>query len=102
LAATRELLERESDESVSIELFSTDNSDPARIERFLLRAKELVPLEEILVQPQIAGDKYRIRILYGTFPDRSAASRAAERLPPKYKNSFQTELRSYGQLRKSP
>lgn len=102
LAATRERLERESDESVSIELFSTDNSDPARIERFLLRAKELVPLEEILVQPQIAGDKYRIRVLYGTFPDRSAASQAAERLPPKYKNSFQTELRSYGQLRKSP
>ena len=43
IEATRERLEREPDGSYSIELFATDNGDPARMERFLTRARELVP-----------------------------------------------------------
>lgn len=95
----RERLAREPDGSYSIELFSTDNSDPARVERFLVRAKELVPLEQIYVLPQAIGGRYRIRVAYGTFPDRGSATEAADRLPPKYKQAFQTELRSYAELR---
>jgi type II secretory pathway predicted ATPase ExeA len=99
IAAMRERLEKEPDGSYSIELFATDNSDPARLERFLVRAKELVPLEEVLVLPQVSGNRYRIRVTFGTYPDRATASLAAERLPPKYKLSFQTELRSYADFR---
>src|SRR4030095_9740029 len=47
IAATREVLERAPDEGYSIELFITDNSDPARMERFLLRGREYVPLREL-------------------------------------------------------
>ena len=101
ISAMRERLEREPDGSYSIELFSTDNSDPARIERFLVRAKELVRLDEILVLPQIVGDRYRIRVAYGTYPDRASAAQAADRLPPKYKQAFQTELRTFAELRES-
>ncbi|MBS0336989.1 MAG: AAA family ATPase [Proteobacteria bacterium] len=99
ISAMRERLEREPDGSYSIELFSTDNSDPARVERFLVRARELVPLDQVLVLPQLVGNRYRIRVAYGAYPDRAAAAQAADRLPPKYKQAFQTELRSYAELR---
>lgn len=99
ISAMRERLEREPDGSYSVELFSTDNSDPARIERFLVRARELVPLDQILVLPQFVGNRYRIRVAYGAYPDRASAAQAADRLPPKYKQAFQAELRSYAELR---
>ena len=38
LAATRELLERADDERYALEFFLTENADPGRMERFLLRA----------------------------------------------------------------
>ena len=99
LEATRERLEHEPDGSYSIELFSTDNSDPARVERFLTRARELVPLSNILVLPQASGGRYRIRVTYGGYPDRDSAVQATERLPPKYKQAFQPELRTFSELR---
>lgn len=101
IEATRELLEREPDGSYSIELFSTDNSDPARIERFLIRARELVPLSNVFVLPQTGGGRYRIRVIYGGYSDRNAAVQAAERLPPKYKQAFQPELRTFSELREA-
>jgi septal ring-binding cell division protein DamX len=94
-----ERLEREPDGSYSIELFATDNGDPARMERFLNRARELVSLEEILVIPQATGGRYRIHVTYGRYPDRSSALQAAEHLPPKYKQAFQPELRTFAELR---
>jgi MSHA biogenesis protein MshM len=99
ILAMRERLEREPDGSYSIELFSTDNSDPARVERFLVRARELVPLDQVLVLPQLVGNRYRIRVAYGAYPDRASAAQAADRLPPKYKQAFQTDLRSFAELR---
>lgn len=101
IGAMRERLEREPDGRCTIELFSTENSDPARLERFLLRAKELVPLEDVLVLPQLVGTRYRIRVAIGTYPDHSAAVQAAERLPPKYKQSFQTEIRTFAEFREA-
>jgi MSHA biogenesis protein MshM len=101
IEATRERLGREPDGSYSIELFATDNSDPVRMERFLIRARELVALDDILVLPQSNGGRYRIRVTLGGFPDRSSAAQAAERLPAKYKQAFQTELRSFAELRES-
>ncbi len=99
LAATREKLESDPDTGYSIELFITENSDAARTERFLLRARELVPLSELYVIPVAAGSRYLLRVAYGTYPSKEAAAEAAKRLPPKYQNAFRFELRSIAELR---
>jgi type II secretory pathway predicted ATPase ExeA len=107
LAATRAKLATEPDASYSILLFQGDNSDPERTERFLIRARDLVPLDEIYVMPIAAGTKagtqgasrYRLRVAYGTFASKEAAAEAAKRLPPKYQNAFKFELRSLADLR---
>jgi type II secretory pathway predicted ATPase ExeA len=101
LEATRAKLDAEPDERYSIELYLSDNSDPERVERFLMRARDLVPLEEVYVMPLEGGGRYRIWALYGIFPDREAAQRAAERLPPKYQQAFRTEPRSFAELRRA-
>jgi type II secretory pathway predicted ATPase ExeA len=99
LAAAREKLEKEPDASYSIELFVAENSDPARAERFLLRARELVPLAELYVIPLAMGPRYFLRVAYGAHLGREAAAEAAKRLPPKYQKAFQLELRSFAELR---
>lgn len=99
IAAARAVLERAPDEGYSIELFTTDNSDPARMERFLLRARDFVPLEELFVIPIADAGQYRLRVVYGEFPTREQAAAAGKRLPPKYQEAFRTELRSFGELR---
>jgi type II secretory pathway predicted ATPase ExeA len=99
IAATRGVLERAPDARYSIELFITDNADPARMERFLLRAREMVPLEELFVIPIAGGGHYRLRVVYGEFVSREAAAAAGKRLPPKYQQAFRTSLRSFAELR---
>ena len=99
LAAAREKLENEPDTSYSIELFVAENSDAARAERFLLRARELVPLAEVYVIPLAMGPRYFLRVAYGAHADREAAAQAAKRLPPKYQKAFQFELRNFAELR---
>jgi type II secretory pathway predicted ATPase ExeA len=100
IAATRAVLERAPDEGYSIELFTTDNSDPARMERFLLRAREFVPLEELFVIPMEVPGQYRLRVVYGEYPTRDEAAAAGKRLPPRYQQAFRTSLRSFGELRR--
>jgi len=99
LEATRERIETEPDEHYSIELYITDNSDPARVERFLMRARDLVPIDEVFVLPVADGNRFRIWALYGVFPDRATAQQSAGRLPPKYQQAFQTQPRSFAELR---
>jgi hypothetical protein len=101
LAATREKLGSAPDASYSIELFVSENSDPARTERFLQRARDLVPLSEVYVIPVAAGSRYLLRMTYGVFDNREAAAEAARRLPPKYQNAFHVQLRSLAELRAS-
>ena len=101
IAATRARLELEPDESYAIELFLTDNSDPARMERFLMRARDLVPLEDVYVIPIAGPRRYRIRVVYGAFPDRESAAEARNRLPPKYQKAFAAELRDFAELRRA-
>lgn len=101
ITQTLERMKRDPDSNYSIELYSTDNTDPARMERFLIRARDMVPLEDVYVFPETAGRKYRLRVTVGSFPDRAAAAAAAEFLPPKYKQAFQTELRSFAELREA-
>ncbi len=99
LAAAREKLASEPDSSYSIELFVAENSDAARSERFLVRARELVPLADLYVLPIAMGPRYYLRVAYGAYPDKEAAAEAARRLPPKYQKAFQFELRSFAELR---
>ena len=100
IAAARTLLEREPDERYSVELFITDNTDPARMERFLARARDLALLPDVYVIPLASARGYRLRVVYGAFPDRSAALEAARGLPPKYQKEFRTTPRSFADLRR--
>jgi type II secretory pathway predicted ATPase ExeA len=100
LAATRDRLLAEPDASFSIELFLADNSDPERTERFLIRARDLVPLSEVYVIPVAQpGGRYRLRVTYGMFAGKQAAAEAAKRLPPKYQNAFRFEPRNLAEMR---
>jgi MSHA biogenesis protein MshM len=100
LAASRERLERAEDERYALELYVTENSDPARMERFLIRARDLVPLEEVLVVPVAAGKEVRLWVLFGEFASREDAAAAARRLPPRYQDAFRVTPRSFGELRR--
>ena len=99
LDATREILERADDEHYALELFMTDNADPARMERFLLRARELVPLQEVYVIPIAAGAHYRLWVVFGEFSTEDEAAAAARRLPPRYQQVFRVSPRSFSELR---
>jgi MSHA biogenesis protein MshM len=99
LAAAREKLASEPDGGYSIELFVAENSDAARMERFLLRARELVPLAQVYVIPVATGARYSIRVVYGVYPDKQASVEEAKRLPPKYQNAFAFKPRSFAELR---
>ena len=101
LEATRARLETEPDARYSLELYITENSDPARVERFLMRARDLVPLEDVYVLPLEAGGRYRIWALYGVYPDRNAAREAIQRLPSKYQQAFRPYPRSFAELRRA-
>src|SRR3954470_398847 len=99
IVAARELLARAPDSGYSIELFITENTDPARLERFLLRARDLVRLEDLAVIPMAENGQYRLRVVYGDFASHEAALAAQARLPPRYQNAFQTSPRSFAELR---
>jgi MSHA biogenesis protein MshM len=97
MAATREALERAPNETYALELFVTGNSDPARMERFLARARELVPLERVFVIPMSGGA--RLRVVLGQYTSLDEALNAARMLPPRYQQAFRALPRSFAQLR---
>ena len=99
IAATREVMQNAPDEHYAVELFVTENDDPARMERFLLRARDMVPLEELFVIPMPTGKHYRLRVVLGDFASREEALAAEKRLPPKYQAAFRTSPRSFAELR---
>jgi type II secretory pathway predicted ATPase ExeA len=99
IKATQEVLQTSPDEHYALELFVTENTDPARMERFLLRAREMVPLEELFVIPMAAGREYRLRVVFGDFPSRDEALAAEKRLPPRYQDAFRAAPRSFAELR---
>jgi type II secretory pathway predicted ATPase ExeA len=101
LAATRELLSAAPDERYAIELYVTPNSDPARMERFLRRAREMVPLEQVFVIPLAAKGDYNLRVVLGDYDNRAQALDATRRLPPKYQREFRLAPRSFAELRET-
>jgi len=101
IAATREVLQRTPDAAYSVELYLTLNTDPARIERFLMRARDLVGLSNVYVIPLTGGGRTRIWVIYGIFDSVAEAEAAAQRLPPKYREAFRTVVRDFAELRGS-
>jgi type II secretory pathway predicted ATPase ExeA len=101
LEASRARIEVEPDGRYSLELYISENSEPARVERFLARARDLVSLDEILVLPVEAGGRYRIWALYGVYPDRDKAREAIGQLPPRYQQAFRPYPRSFAELRRA-
>ena len=99
IAATRELLEHAGDERYALELFVTDNVEPARMERFLLRARDMVQLADVYVIPMQAGERFRLRVVYGNFSTSAEARAAARQLPPKYQREFHISPHSFEDLR---
>jgi type II secretory pathway predicted ATPase ExeA len=99
LAASRELLASADDEHYAVELFITENTDPVRMERFLLRAREVVPLESLYVIPVTVGEQYRLWVIFGDFASREEAAAASSRLPPRYQKAFRAAPRRFGDLR---
>jgi MSHA biogenesis protein MshM len=101
IEAASALLASEPGASYSLELFVTSNTDPARVERFLIRARDLVPLTDLYVIPMASAGGYRLAVVYGIYPSREAAARAVEHLPPKYNRAFQPVPRSLAALRRA-
>jgi len=101
IAATREVLQSAPDDAFSIELYRTLNTDPARIERFLIRARSLATLSRIYVIPLTGRGPTRVWVLYRVFPTRAEAQEAAERLPQPYRGDFQLRLRDFAELRRT-
>jgi type II secretory pathway predicted ATPase ExeA len=101
IEAAREKLDAAPDGHQSIELYFTSNSDPDRVERFLMRARELVPLENVYIVPVESGGNYRIWALFGEYPGQEQAQQAAKGLPPRYQQAFPLVPRSFGELRRA-
>ena len=99
LEATRELLDSAPDERYALELFVTDNPDAARMERFLLRARDLVPISEVFLIPVAGPRSMRLRVIYGTFQNEREARDAVTRLPAKYQHAFRAAPRRFSELR---
>ena len=70
------------------------------MERFLTRASDLALLPDLYVIPLPNGRRYRLRVLYGDFPDRTTALEAERKLPPKYRREFRATPRSFADLRR--
>ena len=99
LQAARAVLEQAPASGFALELFVTENTDPARMERFLLRARDLVPLEKLYVIPMASAGSYRLRVVYGQFASREEALEEKRRLPPRYQQAFKAAPRSLAELR---
>ena len=66
------------------------------MERFLLRARDMVPLSDVYLVPVNAR---HLRVLYGSFDSEREALDAERRLPPKYQQAFRASPRSFATLR---
>jgi MSHA biogenesis protein MshM len=100
LEATMAALEGAPDDHYALELYISDNNDPARIERFLARAQQFVPIENMHIVPLLTGGRYRIWALYGVYTSREEAAQAAKGLPERYRRAFPLVPRSFAELRR--
>ncbi len=100
IAAAKTMLKSANGEEISIQLFITDDVRPARIERFLERAGQLVKLANVYVIPVRTGKQPRFWVLYGAYASPAEANAALARMPAKYKSSFKLRLVPMSEVRK--
>lgn len=84
---------------ITVQLFATDNIQNPRMERFLVRANNLVRLSDIYVYPVRKSGRAIYRVTYGIYPDRDQANLAVAGWPEKYKEAFQPEFVTLAELR---
>ena len=101
IAAAREVLQTAPDGALTIQLYRTLNTDPARVERFLVRARGLKTLAGIYVIPLTRPAPTRIWVVYGVFATRAEAEEGLRRLPEQYHKDFQPALRDYEEVRRT-
>jgi type II secretory pathway predicted ATPase ExeA len=92
IAATKSMLNQIGKGGVSIQLFHTESTSPARIERFLSRAKGIDKLTEIYIVPVKINGKSHYRILFGAYTNSEAARAGIKNLPQRYKDAFAPTL----------
>jgi MSHA biogenesis protein MshM len=83
----------------TVQLFTTNNVQPDRMERFLTRARGLIDLSNLYVHPVKDSEQAKFRVTYGIYSSRDEATTALAGLPSKYQNDFQLELFTLGELR---
>lgn len=97
--ATKQIMATVDKNYYSIQLFVTDNIQPDRMERFLIRAQSLVKLSDLYMHPVNNEGQAHFRVFYGIYPTRDQASVAMDELPQKYKTAFSPELYTLADLR---
>lgn len=97
--ATKQIMATMDKSYYSIQLFVTDNIQPDRMERFLIRAQNLVNLSGLYMHPVNNEGQAHFRVTYGIYPTRDQANAAMDELPQKYKTAFSPELYTLGELR---
>jgi hypothetical protein len=102
LDAMRDALGSAPKGSASIQLYYTENTQPERMEGFLMRAKKLGKLEEIYIQPFKLEGKAAYRALYGIYANNVAASAGISQLPPRYQEAFAPTLYLLDDARSMP
>lgn len=76
----------------SIQLFYTEDIRPARLERFLIRAKSMEKLSEIYIVPVKTNNKEIYRVLYGIYANKEEAHVGIKNLPKRYADAFAPTL----------
>jgi MSHA biogenesis protein MshM len=97
--ATKRMMAQTDKNYYSIQLFVTDNIQPDRMERFLVRAQNLVDLSDLFMHSVNNEGQAHFRVTYGIYPTRDEASKAMDELPQKYRTAFTPELYTLGELR---
>ena len=97
--ATKQIMATMDKNYYSIQLFVTDNIQPDRMERFLIRAQNLVNLSELYMHPVNNEGQAHFRVTYGIYPTRDQASAALDEIPKKDQTAFSPELNPLGELR---
>ncbi len=102
LDTTQTMLSAATQQNASIQLFYTDDRHPARMERFLGRARKLGVLAEIYIVPIKLRGKGGYRILFGYYADSDAAREGMNDLPQRYKEAFAPTLHMLVDSQKTP
>ena len=81
LGVTDRWLDSSAPDTVSIHIQLMGAADPKKLDNYLEELGKLVEIEKVFVYRTKAGGKPAWSVLYGSFPDRTAANQALSQLP---------------------